>query len=173
MVCKLSKKTGINIKDISLEDADVAAMFNGRTILHTGLKDGIDALGVSGFDSKYFMSDWIWMQESEINSFIDLVRAHPLRAPIVQEGDTVYFPKGSIISSQEDIYEYMIEIGFDREEAFSITEYVSRGKAGMANSGKWRKQWSNWKQKMLDAGVPVQYIWSCEKIRTIRSRKYI
>lgn len=43
-VYELSRKTGINVKDISLQDADVASMFHGREVLHTGLKDGIDAL---------------------------------------------------------------------------------------------------------------------------------
>lgn len=168
MVNMLSQKTGINVKDISLEDADVAAMFHGRKILCTGLKDGVDALGVPGFDNQYyFRSDW--MQEPKINSFSDLVRAHPRRTPNVHDG-TDHFPQKGNISSQEDIYEYLIEIGFDKEEAFSITEFVSRGKAHKVNG----KKWTHWKQKMLNAGATEQFIWSCEQqIRTIRSRTYV
>lgn len=176
MVYMLIKKTGINVKDISLKDADVAAMFHGRTILHTGLKDGIDALGVQNFRDQ-FMSTL--GQKLKINSFTDVVRADALshgtgtwnNAKELLNADD--FSKDNIISTREDIYEYMTELGFDREEAFSIAEFVYKGCVGDEDERKdCVEKWEYWKQKILDAGAPEWFVWSCEQIEYMFPRAH-
>jgi DNA polymerase-3 subunit alpha (Gram-positive type) len=56
---------------------------------------------------------------------------------------------------------YLINKGLQPDTAFKIMEAVRKGVVAKGKADKWPE----WKQDMLDHGVPDWYIWSCEKIK--------
>ncbi len=75
-------------------------------------------------------------------------------------------PFDELIAHREDVYEYMLEHGIDKENAFRIADYVRRGRA----HGK------GWDAKMLElmqkAEIPKRYIEFCEKITYLFPRAH-
>ncbi len=75
-------------------------------------------------------------------------------------------PFQELISSREDVYEYMMEHGIDKQKAYEITEYVRKGRA----------EKPGWKDGMVetmkDAGIPEWYIESCSKIKYLYTRAH-
>ncbi|MDY2595617.1 MAG: PolC-type DNA polymerase III, partial [Oliverpabstia sp.] len=59
------------------------------------------------------------------------------------------------ICCRDDIMTYLINMGLDKEESFTIMESVRKGK-GLKD---------NWVEDMLSHGVPEWYIGSCRKIK--------
>lgn len=172
MVYRLMQKTGVDVGKISFDDENIAAMFSGRAVLGTGLSEGIDAIGVPSFNTQ-FMS--ILSQEIGIDSFEDVVKAICLShgtdvwlgnaRTLLAEGK---YTKDSILSSREDIFDCLLALGFGREEAFAIAEFVRKGKAVAGHSDKW----NFWKEKLEVAGAPEWFIWSCEQIRYMFPRAH-
>lgn len=78
--------------------------------------------------------------------------------------------KDNIIASREDVFDCLIVLGFTREDAFEIAEFVRKGKARSVD-----KKWQSYKRKMEDAGAPDWFIASCEKVRYLfpRAHSYI
>ena len=76
---------------------------------------------------------------------------------LIKEGKATI---STAICTRDDIMIYLIQKGLDSEESFKIMEMVRKGKVA---SGKC-KEWPEWKQDMIDHGVPDWYIWSCERI---------
>ena len=77
---------------------------------------------------------------------------------LIKEGKATI---STAICTRDDIMIYLIQKGLDSEESFKIMEMVRKGKVA---SGKC-KEWPEWKQDMIDHGVPDWYIWSCERIK--------
>lgn len=130
------------------------------------------AIGVPSFNTQ-FMS--ILSQKIGIDSFEDVVKAICLSYGTdvwIGNAQTLLreerYTKDSILSSREDIFDCMIALGFDREEAFVIAEFVRRGKAAVGHSEKW----NDWKVKIEEAGAPDWFIWSCERIRYMFPRAH-
>jgi len=172
MIHRLIQKTGVDVGKISLDDKNIAAMFSSRNILETNLSDGIDAIGVPSFNTQ-FMS--ILSQEIGIDSFEDVVKAiclsHGTDVWIGNAQTLLWeerYTKDSILSSREDIFDCLLALGFDREEAFVIAEFVRKGKAAVGHSEKW----NDWKVKIEEAGAPDWFIWSCERIRYMFPRAH-
>ena len=68
-----------------------------------------------------------------------------MEALIEQEG----FTKDGILASREDVFECLLALGFSREDAFHITEFVRKGKARSGN-----EKWLHYKNKLLEADAP-------------------
>ncbi|MBE5849749.1 MAG: hypothetical protein E7298_06250 [Lachnospiraceae bacterium] len=75
-------------------------------------------------------------------------------------------PLNDLIADREDVYEYMLDHGVEKEMAFRIAEHVRKGKA--LSKG--------WNQDMIDAmnkvSIPEWYRKSCEKIRYLFPRAH-
>ena len=59
------------------------------------------------------------------------------------------------ICCRDDIMTYLINMGLDKEQSFTIMESVRKGK-GLK---------PEWEEEMTSHGVPDWYIWSCKKIK--------
>lgn len=171
MIYRLMKITGINVDNISLDDINVAKMFSGRTILNTKIKEGTDAIGVPRF-RKRFTNELA--KGIGVDSFADILKIisfsygtgfwqENAEISLKKEGIT----KERILSSAEDIFEFLKILGFNRKKAFGIARFVSMGNALLGHF-----MWDTWKQEILDAGAPEWFIWSCERIFGLSPRAY-
>ncbi len=73
-----------------------------------------------------------------------------------------------IIACREDVFDYCISLGIDRETAFQIAEAVRKGRVSSGSC----KYWDEWKDIMLKAGAKEWYVESCEKIRYLFPRAH-
>ncbi len=71
---------------------------------------------------------------------------------LIQEGKATI---STAICTRDDIMTYLIHMGLDSEESFTIMESVRKGK-GLK---------PEWEEEMTKHDVPDWYIWSCKKIK--------
>ena len=76
-------------------------------------------------------------------------------------------PLNDLIANREDVYEYLMEHGVEKESAFEIAEHVRKGKARRRG---WR---AGMLETMHHAGIPEWYICSCEKIEYLFTRAHL
>ncbi len=69
-----------------------------------------------------------------------------------------------LIAHREDIYEYMMDHGIDKEYAYKIAEYVRKGRA---HRNGWNPELL---EVMLKAKIPLWYMESCSKINYLFPR---
>ena len=168
LVYNLSHRLGISDKDINLDDKEIISLFNSTEILGVlpekigGVKYGV--LGLPTF--KEWRAIKI-LDDIKINSFEDLVKVigliHGIGAwwgnvyKLIKENDVSF---NDVISTREDIFEYLLSKGISDKEAFQIADRMRRG-------GRIKK---SDKEMMRLRGVPKWYISSCDEIYYLTSR---
>ena len=75
-------------------------------------------------------------------------------------------PLQDLIAHREDVYELLIDYGVEKPMAYSIAQYVRKGKV---NAHGWRSEM--W-EALYAAKVPDWFISSCEKIRYLFPRSH-
>ena len=169
MIRMLQDLTGVDPQTIPLDSQEVMSLFQNTSALGIEPEDiggcKLGALGIPEFGTDFAMQMLI---DTKPQAFSDLVRIAGLShgtdvwlgnaQTLIQEGKATI---STAICTRDDIMTYLIGKGLDSEEAFTIMERVRKG--AVAN-GKC-KEWSEYKQDMLDHGVPDWYVWSCEKIK--------
>ena len=139
-----------------------------------GGKGQVSSLVIPEFDNEYARSA---AKELEVESFSDVVQLvcliHGTSAWENNAQELLHqenMSKDNIIASREDVFDCLIVLGFTREDAFEIAEFVRKGKARSVD-----KKWQSYKRKMEDAGAPDWFIASCEKVRYLfpRAHSYI
>ena len=169
MIRMLQDLTGVDPQTIPLDSPEVMSLFQNTSALGIEPEDiggcKLGALGIPEFGTDFAMQMLI---DTKPQAFSDLVRIAGLShgtdvwlgnaQTLIQEGKATI---STAICTRDDIMTYLISKGLDSEEAFTIMERVRKG--AVAN-GKC-KEWPEYKQDMLDHGVPDWYVWSCEKIK--------
>ena len=169
MIRMLQDLTGVDPQTIPLDSPEVMSLFQNTSALGIEPEDiggcKLGALGIPEFGTDFAMQMLI---DTKPQAFSDLVRIAGLShgtdvwlgnaQTLIQEGKATI---STAICTRDDIMTYLIGKGLDSEEAFTIMERVRKG--AVAN-GKC-KEWPEYKQDMLDHGVPDWYVWSCEKIK--------
>ena len=169
MIRMLQDLTGVDPQTIPLDSPEVMSLFQNTSALGIEPEDiggcKLGALGIPEFGTDFAMQMLI---DTKPQAFSDLVRIAGLShgtdvwlgnaQTLIQEGKATI---SMAICTRDDIMTYLIGKGLDSEEAFTIMERVRKG--AVAN-GKC-KEWPEYKQDMLDHGVPDWYVWSCEKIK--------
>ena len=169
MIRMLQDLTGVDPQTIPLDSPEVMSLFQNTSALGIEPEDiggcKLGALGIPEFGTDFAMQMLI---DTKPQAFSDLVRIAGLShgtdvwlgnaQTLIQEGKATI---STAICTRDDIMTYLIGKGLDSEEAFTIMERVRKG--AVAN-GKC-KEWLEYKQDMLDHGVPDWYVWSCEKIK--------
>ena len=169
MIRRLEDLTGTDAKKVPLDDEKVMSLFHGTEVL--GLKPSdiggtpLGCLGIPEFGTDFAMQMVI---DAKPESFSDLVRISGLShgtdvwlgnaQTLIEEGKCKL---SSAICCRDDIMVYLIHMGLESGEAFSIMENVRKGKV----AGGKCKEWAQWKEDMAAHNIPDWYIWSCEKIK--------
>ncbi len=161
--------TGLDAKTFPLDDKQVMSLFKGTEALGVTPEElwnvKLGTLGVPEFGTPFAMQMLI---DAKPQEFSDLIRIAGLAhgtdvwlgnaQTLIEEGKATI---STAICTRDDIMIYLIGMGLDSEESFKIMEAVRKGTVAKGKCDKWPE----WKQDMIDHGVPDWYIWSCEKIK--------
>ncbi len=169
MIRMLQDLTGVDPTQIPLDDKAVMSLFQDTSALGITPDDLVNcqlgALGIPEFGTDFAMGMLIDTQPKE---FSDLIRiaglSHGTDVWLGNAQTLIQEKKATIstaICTRDDIMIYLIGMGLDSEESFKIMENVRKGTVAKGKCDKWPE----WKQDMIDHGVPDWYIWSCEKIK--------
>lgn len=163
MIRMLEDLTGVDAKNIPLDNQDVMSLFRSTEALGiTPEQIGgcpLGALGIPEFGTEFVIQ---MLVDTKPKSFSDLVRISGLShgtdvwlgnaQTLIQEGKATI---STAICTRDDIMTYLIHKGMDSELSFTIMESVRKGK-GLK---------PEWEKEMLANDVPDWYIWSCKKIK--------
>ncbi|MBS6397399.1 MAG: PolC-type DNA polymerase III [Clostridiales bacterium] len=163
MIRMLEDLTGINAQKIPLDDQQVMSLFQNTDALGIKPEDiggtKLGSLGIPEFGTEFAMQMLI---DTHPTHFSDLVRIAGLAhgtdvwlgnaQTLIQEGKATI---STAICTRDDIMVYLISMGMDSEQSFTIMESVRKGK-GLK---------PEWEAAMTEHGVPDWYIWSCKKIK--------
>lgn len=83
--------------------------------------------------------------------------------PILQKD----LKKEEIIGNREDIFDYMLRLGFERREAFEIMDIVRKGKARGEN-----RKWEQYRKDILVRGASEAFVQICEQTLYLFSRAW-
>lgn len=163
MIRMLEDLTGLDAKDVPLDQKDVMSLFAGTGALGITPEDiggcKLGCLGVPEFGTDFAMQMLI---DTKPKYFSDLVRIAGLAhgtdvwlgnaQVLIQEGKATI---STAICTRDDIMIYLISMGVESSLAFTIMESVRKGK-GLREE---------WEAAMREHDVPEWYIWSCKKIK--------
>ena len=163
MIRMLEDLTGLNARNIPLDDKAVMSLFSSTEALGITpdqlVECPLGSLGIPEFGTDFAMQMLIDTQPKE---FSDLVRIAGLAhgtdvwlgnaQVLIQEGKATI---STAICTRDDIMIYLIQKGLDSEQSFTIMESVRKGK-GLK---------PEWEEEMKKHDVPDWYIWSCKKIK--------
>ena len=169
MIRMLQDLTGLDPTTIPLDDKAVMSLFANTDALGITPEDiggtKLGALGIPEFGTDFAIG---LVEEAKPTQFIDLVNIAGLShgtdvwlgnaQTLIQEGKATI---STCICTRDDIMTYLINKGLEADTAFKIMESVRKGIVAKGKADKWPE----WKQDMLDHGVPDWYVWSCEKIK--------
>ena len=169
MIRMLQDLTGLDPTTIPLDDKAVMSLFAHTKALGIEPADiggtELGALGIPEFGTDFAIG---LVLEAKPTQFIDLVNIAGLShgtdvwlgnaQTLIQEGTATI---STCICTRDDIMTYLINKGLEADSAFKIMEAVRKGMVAKGKADKWPE----WKQDMIDHGVPDWYIWSCEKIK--------
>lgn len=163
MIRMLEDLTGIDATKIPLDDPQVMSLFQCTDALGIKPEDiggtKLGSLGIPEFGTEFAMQMLI---DTHPTHFSDLVRIAGLAhgtdvwlgnaQTLIQEGKATI---STAICTRDDIMVYLIGMGMDSEQSFTIMESVRKGK-GLK---------PEWETAMKEHQVPDWYIWSCKKIK--------
>ena len=163
MIRMLQDLTGVDPTQIPLDDKAVMSLFQDTSALGIMPEDidgcPLGALGIPEFGTDFAMG---MLLDTHPTEFSDLIRIAGLShgtdvwlgnaQTLIEEGKATI---STAICTRDDIMIYLISMGLDSEESFTIMESVRKGK-GLK---------PDWEKDMIDHGVPDWYIWSCKKIK--------
>ena len=163
MIRLLEDLTGVNAKEIPLDDPETMAIFRSPEPL--GLASGDPIIGETGsIGIPEFGTDFTrqMLVDTKPERFDTLVRlsgfSHGTDVWLGNAKDLILSGTAGVnetIGCRDDIMLYLISQGIPEKRSFKIMEAVRKGR-GLPEGAE---------QEMEDAGVPDWYIGSCQKIK--------
>ncbi|MBC8535643.1 PolC-type DNA polymerase III [Feifania hominis] len=154
--------TGIDAKKIPLDDPETQSLFYSNESLGIEgdeITSSVGALGLPEFGTKFVRQ---MLEDTRPHTFGELIRisglSHGTDVWVNNAQDLVTSQTATLkdcICTRDDIMLYLIHMGMDKKESFTIMEAVRKGK-GLK---------PEWEQDMRAANVPEWYIDSCKKIK--------
>ena len=169
MIKMLQDLTGTDPKAVALDDPKVMALFDSTEVLGIKPEDiggcQLGCLGIPEFGTDFVIQ---MLLDTKPKAFSDLVRISGLShgenvwlgnaQKVISEGKATI---STAICTRDDIMTYLINMGVESSLAFNIMEKVRKGTVAKGKC----EEWPEWRQEMLDHGIPEWYAWSCEQIR--------
>ncbi len=169
MIRMLQDLTGTDPKAVALDDPEVMSLFISTEALGITPDDiggcPLGCLGIPEFGTDFVIQ---MLVDTKPSAFSDLVRISGLShgtdvwlnnaQTVIEEGKATI---STAICTRDDIMTYLINMGLESSLAFNIMEKVRKGAVAKGKCA----EWSEWKQEMLDHGVPDWYAGCCEKIK--------
>lgn len=163
----LSDDTGVDIKDIPLDDRPTISLFNAPDALGV-TREQINCfsgtLGVPEFNTRFTIG---MLEEIKPTRFSDLIKIAGLShgtdvwngnaRDLILSGICSF---NEVIGCRDDIMTYLISTGIDKSQSFKTSEFIRKGKVT-----KDPETWAKYKEEMLAHNIPDWYIKSCEKIK--------
>ncbi len=163
MIRMLEDLTGLDAKEIPLDDQGVMSLFTSTEALGVTAEDiqgcPLGSLGIPEFGTEFVIQ---MLQDTKPQSFSDLVRISGLShgtdvwlgnaQTLIKEGKATI---STAICTRDDIMTYLINMGLESEMSFMIMESVRKGK-GLK---------PEWETEMAKHDVPDWYVESCKKIK--------
>jgi len=161
MIRMLEDLTGVNAREIPLDDPDTMSLFSSSKVLgyeNDKILGPTGGTAIPEFGTSFVRS---MLEETQPNQFDILVRLSGFshgtdvwlgnaRDLIIQQG----IPVGQAIGCRDDIMLFLISKGMPPKRSFKIMEAVRKGR-GLPDGAE---------EEMKAAGVPDWYIGSCKKI---------
>lgn len=162
---RLQDITKIDYKEINLNDRETLATF-----LNCGDENyEISTKGIPEFGSKFMIN---MVKDTKPKNFNDLVclvgLAHGTEtwfynAEYLIKNDNI--PIQMVISNRDDVMNFLIDKGIEKEIAFEIAELIRKGKASSTRKTYSTEKWNKYKEILIKHDIPEWYIRSCEKIK--------
>lgn len=169
---ELENITGVSASDIPLDDPATMKLFSCSDSLNIDMKkeqlpiflQEVGTLAIPEFGTK-FVRDML--VDTRPTTFAELVRISGLShgTDVWLNNAQTYVRKGlaklsEVISVRDDIMNYLIYNGIEKGVAFSIMEFIRKGKPS-----KDPEKWNEYAELMRNHGVKDWYIDSCKKIK--------
>ncbi|MCC8122875.1 MAG: PolC-type DNA polymerase III [Oscillospiraceae bacterium] len=162
MIRMLEDLTGVNAREIPLDDAETMSLFTSSAALgydNDPVLGPTGAVAIPEFGTPFVRGMLVDTQPTEFDVLIRLsgfshgtdVWLGNAKDLIVKEG----IPVNQAIGCRDDIMIFLISCGMQEKRAFKIMESVRKGK-GLPDGTE---------EEMRAAGVPQWYIDSCKKIK--------
>ena len=162
MIRMLEDLTGVNAREIPLDDKDTMSIFKSSKVL--GFEDDpilgpMGSCGIPEFGTSFTRG---MLMDTMPDRFDTLVRlsgfSHGTDVWLGNAKDLIVSGTASVsqaIGCRDDIMNYLISKGMPEQRSFKIMEAVRKGK-GLPPGAE---------EEMIAAGVPDWYIGSCKKIK--------
>lgn len=155
--------TGLNCREIPLDDKKVMSIFQTTTALGFEPNDikglVLGCLGIPEFGTSNTMNVLL---KTKPQTFTDLIRISGLThgTNVWNDNAETLIDEGTaditgVISTRDDIMVYLMSMGLEGKQAFPIMEKVRKGKGLLPED----------EELMKEHNVPDWYIWSCKKIK--------
>ncbi len=147
----LESLTGVNVEDIDLNNPDL------RKIL-TNQHDKVNNLGIPEFDNEQMCA---LLADFKPNSVSELIQI----CGLIHGTGTLQVNSKNIlqISNRDDLYLYLLNHGMSKNNAYEITNDISRGKGLTLSSEK----------MMRDKNIPESIIEACKTIKYLFPKAHI
>ncbi len=163
MIKMLEDLTGLNAREISLDDPETMAIFKSPEPLGLERGDAIigetGSIGIPEFGTGFTRQMLVDTQPDKFDTLVRLSGfSHGTDVWLGNAKDIIMngiATIGETIGCRDDIMLYLISKGMDEKLAFKIMESVRKGR-GLPEGSE---------EKMIAAGVPEWYITSCKKIK--------
>lgn len=163
----LQEYTNVDIKDIPLSDPETIKLFSSTSSLNVTkeeINSEVGTFGIPEFGTPFVREMLI---ETRPTTFAELVRISGLShgtdvwlnnaKDFVKSGEAKL---SEIITVRDDIMNYLIDQGIEKDIAFKIMEFVRKGKPS-----KDPENWEKYSLLMKEKKVKDWYIESCRRIK--------
>lgn len=167
MLVSLSEKTGVSLDAIPVDDKKVLDLF--KPDINGEVKDCSD---LPEFDKKLPREIVSLLRPAHFEELVKIAAITHSTDTWYENGDKLISEKGlginDIIGTRDDVFDYILSLGIDRETTYNIAEAVRKGVVARGRNAKWQ----GWKKQLIEAGAPDWYIWSLERIRYLFPRAH-
>ena len=169
MIRALEDLTGVNAREIPLDDPETMSIFTSLKALHIdddGSFGKTGATAIPEFGTRFVRG---MLEMTKPSTFDELLRISGLShgtnvwlnnaKDYIESGDATL---KDVISVRDDIMTFLIQKGLEPQQAFKMSESVRKGK-GLK---------PEWEEEMREHGIKEWYIESCKKIQYMFPRAH-